>query len=132
MHQPRHNTPFLLENLGRHVLRCAAERRCLAVLGQILLGQAKVRQPNVPCRREMIDVWMELHTVHVEQDVLGLEVAVDYLLGMQVLNGQHQHGCVEPRPLFAEASFPLRHVIFACKIRKCRAWRCTKSSPPLM
>lgn len=70
-----------MQHFRCHVLGRAAERAGLAVLGPCLLGQAEVRQPDV--------------AVHVDKDVLRLEVSVDNVVVVKKLEGQDEHGCVQ-------------------------------------
>ena len=63
--------PLLLKNLWRHVLWRAAKRVGLVKLAHVLLTQAKVCELDV--------------AVHVNENVLGLEVAVDDAVRVQVI-----------------------------------------------
>jgi len=70
-----------LEQLGRNVLRRAAEGGRAARLVDVLLGQAEVGEGDVP--------------LVVHQNVLELEVSVHDALLVQVLEGGEQLGAVE-------------------------------------
>ena len=78
-----------VEDLGGEVLRRAAE--AVGAAGGIrdaLLGEAKVREPDV--------------AAGIQQDVLGLQIAVDDVEVVHVVDGQRDFGGVEARPGFGE------------------------------
>ena len=79
----------VVDDLRREVLWRSAERVCFVVPD--LFGKAEVDQPDV--------------SFCVQQDVLGLQIAVDDALHiMQILDGEGYLGGIESGGVFVEAS----------------------------
>lgn len=76
------------QHFGGNVLGWAAEGVCFGVKSQSSLAQSKINEANV--------------TLHVEQQVLGLEIAIHNVVVVQIAEGQHHFSSVESSAVFAE------------------------------
>lgn len=108
--------PVSKDILGRDVAWGATERVCAVALIEDL-GKAKVTELGV--------------AVVVDEDVLGLEVAVHNVALVQVLQGQNDAGNVEPRQGLLHAlhpALPLR--VCDCARLLCRTEVCAGQTAP--